>query len=274
MSSIYDYIKGQASTLVGDNVRTFSSAKPAEDDPFKKMDDLLEKAKKYAEKKAPMVAEQSAGQALKAGRSSGLSPAQAGTLGAQASSQSYVDAYNLGSQDYQKAYATQSGIDLEKDRNRIMQAQHDLAVQQANDPFNKLMTLFGGLGQAAMGGAALGMAFSDEGKKENIKDGKGVLEFVLSRMPSKIFNYKPGDAGLAKNPNEARLGVMAQDLEKTPLKAVVTDTPDGKMVDTPQLTLANTALISDMGKKMLLIDNFLKKIYPADYKKVFAESGV
>ncbi len=56
----------------------------------------------------------------------------------------------------------------------------------------------------------------------------------------------------------ALFGVEAQDLEKTPLASVVMDTPQGKMVDTRHLTTANTAMISELSKKVDTLANYLK----------------
>jgi hypothetical protein len=43
---------------------------------------------------------------------------------------------------------------------------------------------------------------------------------------------------------------MAQDLERTAAAGTVRDTPRGKVVDTPGLTMVNTAAISELQRKL------------------------
>lgn len=58
------------------------------------------------------------------------------------------------------------------------------------------------------------------------------------------FNYAEGSG---EDPTKRRYGVMAQDLEATPMGAsLVEDTPRGKMVDTKQATMAQFAALSDL----------------------------
>lgn len=104
----------------------------------------------------------------------------------------------------------------------------------------------GAIGQTigAIGGA-IG-AFSDENLKDNIQE-VGEPSEVAAEIPAVTFNYKE-EAG--EDPDPTRLGVLAQDLEKTPLAYTVEDTPKGKMVNTAQLTLANTAMLGDLARKL------------------------
>ncbi len=60
-------------------------------------------------------------------------------------------------------------------------------------------------GAAAVGAAAL----SDERAKENVTDGKDSVQSFLDALSAKDFNYKGG--------SERKTGVMAQDVESTPL---------------------------------------------------------
>lgn len=95
-------------------------------------------------------------------------------------------------------------------------------------------------------GASAAMAFSDENVKTNKKKGdalRAVEEFLNSVEPSE-YNYKGGD-------NKDRLGVMAQDLEKSQIgQQMVTDTPDGKVVDYGQGFSAMMAGLAEMNKKI------------------------
>jgi hypothetical protein len=78
-----------------------------------------------------------------------------------------------------------------------------------------------------------------------------MLEHVVKNVPAKYYKYK-GDSA-------ERSGIMAQDLEKTPLKSAVVNTPAGKAIDTRQLTTANTGMISSLGKKLDEVVDYLKK---------------
>jgi hypothetical protein len=52
---------------------------------------------------------------------------------------------------------------------------------------------------------------------------------------------------------------MAQDLEKTPLASTVVTGTDGyKRVDTGQLTLGNTAMITELSDKLDKVFQYLK----------------
>ena len=78
--------------------------------------------------------------------------------------------------------------------------------------------------------SAKGLIQSDISAKRNIRAADDQVEGFLDALNSYQYEYKdpnaPGaDAGMF-------VGVMAQDLEKTPMGAsFVTDTPQGKMVD-------------------------------------------
>jgi hypothetical protein len=126
-------------------------------------------------------------------------------------------------------YATDKGVDV-----------------QTREADQKLFTQF--INFAASAGAALlGLVIdSDKRGKTDIKDGWGVLEAVTAKVKPKSFTYKQGigDGG-------SHVGVMAQDLEKTPLSGAVKTGADGmKRVDTGHLSLGNTAMISELNKKL------------------------
>jgi hypothetical protein len=67
--------------------------------------------------------------------------------------------------------------------------------------------------------------------------------------PGFAYKYKQGVPG--ENPEDQQYGVMAQDLEKTPMgKATVMDTPTGKKVDTKKLTMVHQAMFHDLQKQL------------------------
>ena len=96
---------------------------------------------------------------------------------------------------------------------------------------------------------------SDMNAKNMIRDNSTVN--AMSNIDSYIFRYKPEAQKLYKGrsgvDNDVHVGVMAQDLEKNPVTAstVSTDPVTGyKQIDTGELTLANTAVISDLAKEI------------------------
>ena len=106
------------------------------------------------------------------------------------------------------------------------------------------------------GAALLPLAFSDKNSKTDIKDGYGILEQVMKSVSPKMFKYKDG---FGEDSSKPRVGVMAQDLEKTPLSSTVVTGPDGyKRVDTGQLTLGNTAMITELSDKLDKVFQYLK----------------
>ena len=79
------------------------------------------------------------------------------------------------------------------------------------------------------GWASTGFAGSDIRTKTNISPGSGEVESFLDALNAYTYEYKDPNGS-----DEAGMfaGVMAQDLEKTPMGAsFVQDTPQGKMVD-------------------------------------------
>lgn len=169
-------------------------------------------------------------------QASGLSPAQAALMAGQQAGTNYNQAYG-------DAYMglSQQEIQLKQLNQQNKQFKQEQQQQQNSNWMNLL-----GAGLSA--GAAL--LFSDERVKDDIKDGYGVLARVTKVVGPKSFKYR-GD-------NVERQGIMAQDLEKTPLAHTVVDTPDGKMVDTRQLTTANTGMITELSKKVDSLAKYFK----------------
>lgn len=84
-------------------------------------------------------------------------------------------------------------------------------------------------------------ASSDINMKKNIQDGSQESQSFLDALEPYAYNYKDPQGA-----NGERLGVMAQDIEKTPMNYMVKDTPDGKMVDYGQGFGAILAAVADM----------------------------
>lgn len=99
--------------------------------------------------------------------------------------------------------------------------------------------LLGGVGSMAA------LAFSDKNLKEDISDGdKDANDMVSNIKPSK-FKYKDDPK------HEERLGIMAQDLEKSPMgKSLVIETPKGKAIDTMKALAAVMAVQGALDKRL------------------------
>jgi hypothetical protein len=97
--------------------------------------------------------------------------------------------------------------------------------------------------------------FSDKNMKTDIKKSPD-LEAIIRKIKPVSFNYKP-EAGEG---DENHIGVLAQDMEKTPLKANVVDTPAGKMIDTGKQEMSNLNLIIELATKVRDLEAQLKGV--------------
>lgn len=197
-------------------------------------------AEEFAKTEAAIAAQGAGRESAGYARAQGMNPAQAALLSGQTAGNTYGGAYGTGL--YNKL-----GLDMQKyaaDKNYQMQ-QNQINQQNQNNMLNAAGT---GLSFAAM-------LFSDENLKEDIKDGYGILDRVSRAVDLKSYKMKPEAGGKG----DTEQGVLAQDLEKTPLAFTVQDTPEGKMVDTRKLTTANTGMLSDLSKKVDTLYSFLKE---------------
>lgn len=64
------------------------------------------------------------------------------------------------------------------------------------------------------------------------------------------YRYKPEAAMSMATDTDPRLGVMAQDLEKTSMSPLVEDTPEGKAIDGPKAVSALMALVAAQEKRL------------------------
>jgi hypothetical protein len=106
-------------------------------------------------------------------------------------------------------------------------------------------------GMLGMGSSVLGIAgkTSDERAKVNISGADKQIEDFLSHLASKKFEYRPG---MGDGPGP-RVGVMAQDLEESPVgRTLVNEGPDGmKRVDTTgRMPMMLLAAMADIHKRL------------------------
>jgi hypothetical protein len=109
--------------------------------------------------------------------------------------------------------------------------------QQDNQP-SGLMRVLGGI-------APIVGALSDKRAKKNIKKGAGDAKRALDSLKAYTYDYKDEKHGKGR-----QFGVMAQDLEKAGLKHAVRETPIGKVVDGGKLSLSNTAMLAELGRRV------------------------
>lgn len=125
----------------------------------------------------------------------------------------------------------------------------------------KIASLSDALMRATGSGAARGAASGALPPPSNEERLRGVAasQSAMYGAPSPIqetlrttqpyaFNYKPG---IGEDPNQRHVGIMAQDLERTPAGAtLVKEGPKGKMIDGKQAVGFNLAAAADLQKQL------------------------
>ena len=115
------------------------------------------------------------------------------------------------------------------------------------------------------GGASpmAGPTTSDERLKRIFGDNPDAIE-AFARLDSIKFTYNDKAKEIHPNEengvdNDQHYGIKAQDLEKNPYTtAVVSEDPNGyKQIDPAELTSANTAVIAEICKRLLIIEKVL-----------------
>jgi hypothetical protein len=156
------------------------------------------------------------------------------------------------------------------------QAEYELAQQQMwveAQKANQGADLEKDAGNTSVVGSIFGAMFSDRESKEEIKRLRGVVSSLKSSLGeggdadaletvknAQAYSYK------YKNPNQPgakpgrMVGPMAQDLERGPLgDSVITDTPQGKMVDPGRLTMINSSAIAEQQRQLDALKRSLGK---------------
>jgi hypothetical protein len=100
-----------------------------------------------------------------------------------------------------------------------------------------------GLLGSGIGGAARGVAASDERLKTNIKKADIDIEDFLDRLKSKKFKYKGSE--------NQKTGIIAQDLEKSRVgKNLVVEAPEGKYVDLDESVPVLMSAVANLNKRL------------------------
>jgi hypothetical protein len=151
---------------------------------------------------------------------------------------------SLEEQSRQNLLGQQLGIDDRQFQasQRLGGAKLDAANADAERQSKFSSGLFGGIG------SAIGSIFSDEKAKKDISPTDKIRAF-LDELDAKEYKYKePSAKGAAPG---KRYGIIAQDLEKSDVgKSLVSDTEQGKMVDTDQAVGALLAAVADLNKRL------------------------
>jgi hypothetical protein len=222
-------------------------------DPMQRAQQQYQQAFDASQQAGADQAQQAGRQTIMAGRTAGLNPGQAALMAGQQTGQNYLAGQQQALGQYRQAQDAATSAQLQAAGMSAGLAVPGLQRQQGTDGTQATSSFMGGLGTLAGAGSQLltggGMggalaALSDKDAKTGIqKDGGRALEKVSRSLNSYDFKYKGDD--------KKRVGVMAQDLEKTPLSYTVQKGPDGlRRVDTAQLTMANTAMLTDLAKKL------------------------
>ena len=122
---------------------------------------------------------------------------------------------------------------------------YDTAVK---DPMKTGGGILGGTAGGIVGGFA--SLFSDERLKKNVKLADDDATKTLGKLNAYRFDYKDPRHGAGN-----QLGVMAQELEKAGLGHVIIEKPEGKAVNTGRLSLANTAMLSSLNKRLTQLED-------------------
>ena len=191
---------------------------------------------------------QQAAQSQQAGASTqGSLASQGGALGLQAGAQSGQNAA-LGGQlgltaTGQQLTGATAGGQLGLTATGQQEQTAEVAATQAQQQNQATMA---GIGQAA---GALGSVLSDKNQKQDIKSSKGTLDQLMAKVKPVSFDYK-ASAGQPAAP-APHVGVVAQDLEQTPLKDVVKEDDQGrKVIDSSELSPALLNLIVELASQL------------------------
>ena len=191
----------------------------------------------------------------------GLSGAAGANAGAQAGANTYGSTYaqvapelseqkvqqqgiRQGAQTAQRGQTMDYGTSIAGQGTQLANTAENIAWQQKQAEMAQQGSLLQDLFQGGTALAGDAILMSDKRAKTNIRDSGDMLKAIADNIRGHKFFYK-------SDPEHEEVGVMAQDLEKTPLKSSVIQASDGtKMVDTRRLTTANTAMISDLARKL------------------------
>jgi hypothetical protein len=155
----------------------------------------------------------------------------------------------------------QAQIQREGMQSGAYQANANQQFQAEEGARGRLGSFISGVGNAAMmggmmkGGASLKdaaagtAAVSDRNSKENIEGGSDEVRSFLDALEPYAYNYKDAD-----QPQGKQVGVMAQDIEKTPMKYMVNENQGEKQIDTVGGFGAVLAALADLHGRTKMLE--------------------
>lgn len=201
--------------------------------------------------------------AIAGARSAGMNKAQAALsgmgAGSKAASDNYGNAVQMALNKQQNELS--NNLNAIDKANQVDQKKYEGKVNQKTA---KMGAISSGLKDAAtIAGSAITAMASDETLKNLYPDmGEDILN-AFRKIRSCEFTYTPEAIektnveilpGVDKN---AHMGVSAQDVESVLPEAVVDNGSGHKLVDTKEMTMANTAAIAELARKVKVIEERL-----------------
>ena len=201
--------------------------------------------------------------AIAGARSAGMNKAQAALSGMGAGSKAASDNYGTGVQmalNKQQNELSNSLNAIDK-ANQVDQKKYEGKVNQKTA---KMGAISSGLKDVAtVAGSAITAMASDETLKNLYPDmGEDILN-AFRKIRSCEFTYTPEAVEKTKVEilpgvdENAHMGVSAQDVESVLPEAVVDNGSGHKLVDTKEMTMANTAAIAELARKVKDIEERL-----------------
>lgn len=201
--------------------------------------------------------------AIAGARSAGMNKAQAALSGMGAGSKAASDNYGNAVQmalNKQQNELSNSLNAIDK-ANQVDQKKYEGKVNQKTA---KMGAISSGLKDAAtVAGSAITAMASDETLKNLYPDmGEDILN-AFRKIRSCEFTYTPEAVEKTKVEilpgvdEDAHMGVSAQDVESVLPEAVVDNGSGHKLVDTKEMTMANTAAIAELARKVKVIEEKL-----------------
>jgi hypothetical protein len=242
--------------------------------------DYLGKARADAEGAASKQAQQASTQgtqaALRASRSSGLNAGQAALASGQQAANTYQNSLAQGTQQGIQNYMGATGqfagqgaemagransalnaqLGASQAQAQAAQGQAAIGAQQQSQANQTAQTTWGAIGNVV---GAAPMIASDVNVKKNIEgilDKVGIrekkpastLDEILRKIDPVKFDYQNEPDGTD------HIGTIAQQVEDSPLKNAVVDTPQGKALNTAELSASYLPIIIEMATRIKALE--------------------
>ena len=189
-------------------------------------------------------------------RSAGMNKAQAALAGMGAGSKAASDNYGAGTQMALNKQQNElsNSLSMTDKASQVDQKKYEGKVNQETA---KMGAISSGLKDAAtVAGSAIAAMASDETLKNLYPDmGEDILN-AFRKIRSCEFTYTPEAIEKTKVEilpgvdEDAHMGVSAQDVEAVLPEAVVDNGSGHKLVDTKEMTMANTAAIAELARQL------------------------